>query len=63
MKLAVMKNDYYSELNKHISKEMVANMFKTQIQASFPEPLASYYSKQVDETKTFTIILEFYAHQ
>lgn len=36
-------------------------MFKAQIRASFPEPLASYYCKQVDDAKTFTSILKFYA--
>lgn len=37
------EQEYYGELYKRISKEMVANMFKAQIRASFPEPLASYY--------------------
>lgn len=56
------EHEYYNELYKHISKEMVANMFKAQIRASLPEPLASYYCKQVDDSKTFTSILEFYAN-
>lgn len=54
---------YYSELYKHISKEMVADMFKAQIRASFPESLASYYCKQVDDAKTFASILQYYATQ
>lgn len=55
------KQEYYSVLYKHISKEMVVNMFKTQIRACFPEALANYYCKQVDDVKTFAGILEYYA--
>lgn len=55
------EQEYYSELYKYISKEMLASMFKAQIQASFPEPIASYYCKQVDDAKTFASILEYYA--
>lgn len=55
------ETEYYSELYKHIRKEMVANMFKAEIQSSFPEALASYYCKQVDDAKTFASILEYYA--
>lgn len=42
---------------------MLANMFKAQIRASFPEPMAGYYCKQVDDAKTFASILEYYANQ
>lgn len=52
---------YYSGLYKHIIKEIVANMFKAQIRASFPEPMASYYCKQVDDAKEFSNMLMFYA--
>lgn len=59
----MVEQEYYSEHIKHISRDMVANMFKTQIRVSFLEPLASYYCKQVYDVKTFTSILEYYASQ
>lgn len=57
------EQEYYSELYKHINKEMLADMFKAQIRTSFQEPWASYYCKQVDDAKTFVSILEYYAKQ
>jgi hypothetical protein len=57
------EQEYYSKLYKHISKEMVVNMFKVQIRTSFPEPLASYYCKQIDDAKTFASVLDYYSQQ
>lgn len=59
----MIDQEYFSELYKHISKEMmVTNMFNNQVRVSFPEPLASYYYKQEDDAKTYAIILEYYAN-
>lgn len=50
------QQEYYSELYKHISKEMLANMFKTQKRAGFVEPLANLYSNLLDYVNTFANI-------
>ena len=54
--------EMFNELCKHISREMLADMFKYKIRSKFIEPYATYYCNQVDDAKTFASILEYYAN-
>ncbi len=57
------QQEYYSELYKHISKEMLANMFKTQKRAGFVEPLVNFYSNQLDNVNTFAKLQDYSSKQ
>lgn len=54
------QQEMFNELCKHISREMLADMFKYKIRSKFMEPY-TYYCNQVDDAKTFASILEYYA--
>lgn len=56
------QQEMFNELCKHISREMLADMFKYKIRSKFIEPYATYYCNQVDDAKTFASILEYYAN-
>ena len=49
------------ELRKSYTKEVLANMIKTDIRNRFPEPYASMYCQQFDDFKNVADFFEFAA--
>lgn len=56
-----MIDKQYNELLKAYSKEVLANMIKTDIRSRFSEPYASMYCQQFDDFKNVTDFFEFAA--
>lgn len=52
------QQEMFNEICKNINREMLADMFKSEIRSEFMEPYATYYCNQVDDAKTFASILE-----
>ena len=56
-----MTEKLYNELLKAYTKEVLANMIKTDIRQRFPEPYASMYCQQFDNFKTVADFFEYAA--
>ena len=56
-----MTEKLYNELLKAYTKEVLANMIKTDIRQRFPEPYASMCCQQFDDFKNVADFLEFAA--
>ena len=61
MKENIMSEELYNELLKAYSKEVLADMIKTDIRSRFSEPYASMYCQQFDDFKNVADFLEFAA--
>lgn len=61
MKENIMSEELYNELLKAYSKEVLADMIKTNIRSRFSEPYASMYCQQFDDFKNVTDFFEFAA--
>ena len=57
----IMSEELYNELLKAYSKEVLADMIKTDIRSRFSEPYASMYCQQFDDFKNVADFLEFAA--
>lgn len=56
-----MSEELYNELLKAYSKEVLANMIKTDIRSRFSEPYASMYCQQFDDFKNVADFFGFAA--
>ena len=61
MKENIMSEELYNELLKAYSKEVLADMIKTDIRSRFSEPYASMYCQQFDDLKNVADFFEFAA--
>ena len=59
MKENIMNEELYNELLKAYSKEVLADMIKTDIRSRFSEPYASMYCQQFDDFKNVADFFEF----
>ena len=57
----IMSEELYNELLKAYSKEVLADMIKTDIRSRFSEPYASMYCQQFDDFKNVADFFEFAA--
>ena len=57
----IMSDEQYNELLKVYTKEVLANMIKADIRQRFPEPYASMYCQQFDNSKNVADFFEFAA--
>ena len=59
MKENIMSEELYNELLKAYSKEVLADMIKTDIRSRFSDPYASMYCQQFDDFKNVADFFEF----